>query len=63
MLSVKRKIIVKISKQRIAKGSDGLMDKVSVSHYREHGFDPTRVTTKIPQMTPVLVGSRKWTRE
>ena len=27
------------------------------------GSNPTWVTTMIPDMTPVLLGSRKWTRQ
>ena len=40
------------------------MVKVSASHTRGCGFEPhTGVTTMIPHMTPVPVGSRKGTPE
>ena len=46
------------------KGSGGPMDKVYASQTRDRGFKlHTRVTTMIPHMTPILVGSRKRTQE
>ena len=44
-------------------GGGGLMDKVSVSQPRDRVFNPTRVTTMFPHMTPVQAGSRKRTGE
>ena len=41
----------------IFKGSGGQMDKVSASQPLDRGFEPH--TTMIPDMTSVLVGSRK----